>query len=220
MSISLTADEERTLRQHPLFAGLTDPDFAEALVLCSAVKKSYQRDEFIKHTGEAFTAFGLVLAGSVLVLTDDLEGNPMLMAHVERANTFGEALCFLKKTPPVYVLAAEKTDLLWLRPTFSAGQSGTPEGRLMSRFTALLAERTLSMNERIQILSHKSIREKLMTYFQRYVRAEGRIFEIPLSRSALALYLGTDRAALSRELAHMKADGLIDYDGKSFKVLI
>lgn len=220
MSISLTADETRILREHPLFAGLTDSDFAEALTLCSAAPQSYQRDEFVKLSGEAFTAFGLVLAGSVLVYTDDLEGNPMLMAHVERGNTFGEALCYLKKTPPIYVQAAEKTDLLWLRPAFSGGQNGTLENKLTNRFTALLAERTLSMNERIQILSHKSIREKLMTYFQRYVRAQGKVFEIPLNRNALALYLGTDRAALSRELARMKADGVIDYDGKSFKILI
>ena len=48
----------------------------------------------------------------------------------------------------------------------------------------------------------------------------GKAFTVPLSREEMALYLGCDRSALSRELARMKADGLIDYIRNSFKVMI
>ena len=37
-----------------------------------------------------------------------------------------------------------------------------------------------------------------------------------MSRTALAEYLCTDRSAMTRELAHMKAEGLIDYDKRQF----
>ena len=220
MNILLTPEEEKTVRTHPLFSGLSDADFAGALALYKAVRKTYRRDEFLKLGGDPFTAFGLLLAGSVLVCTDDLEGNPMLMAHVGRGKTFGEANCYLKKAPLVYVQAAEAADVLWLTPFTPSPARTSLETALMNRFTALLAERTLQMNDRIQILSQKTIRGKLLTFFQRYVRAEGKSFEIPFNRNTLALYLGADRAALSRELARMKQDGLIDYDGNRFKILL
>ena len=42
---------------------------------------------------------------------------------------------------------------------------------------------------------------------------------IPLSRSEMADYLCTNRSALSRELANMKKDGILDYDLRSFHLL-
>ena len=62
------------------------------------------------------------------------------------------------------------------------------------RFIAMLAERTLSMNNRIQVLSKKSLREKLMTFFTQRVQESGSFaFEISMDRSAMADYLGVDR---------------------------
>ncbi len=43
-----------------------------------------------------------------------------------------------------------------------------------------------------------------------------RTFTVPMSRTALAEYLCADRSAMTRELAHMKAEGLIDYDKRQF----
>ena len=48
---------------------------------------------------------------------------------------------------------------------------------------------------------------------------ESRYFEIPLGRTELAEYLGVDRSALTRELAKMRDDGLIDYDKNCFRIL-
>ena len=47
----------------------------------------------------------------------------------------------------------------------------------------------------------------------------GRYVELPLGRQELAAYLCADRSALTRELAKMKAEGLIDYDRNSFRIL-
>ena len=76
------------------------------------------------------------------------------------------------------------------------------------------------MNDRIQVLSLRSLRKKIHTLLQQYMRRSGgSTFTIPLSRDDMAVFLGCDRSALSRELARMKEDGLIDYYRNSFKVL-
>ena len=72
----------------------------------------------------------------------------------------------------------------------------------------------------MEVVSRSTIREKLLTYLSRQAEAAGsRTFTIPMGRVALAEYLCADRSAMTRELAHMKAEGLIDYDKRSFTLL-
>ena len=88
--------------------------------------------------------------------------------------------------------------------------------RVMSCF----AVRALSMNDRIQVLSQRSLRNKIITLLKQYSgRASGGTFSLPFSREDMAVYLGCDRSALSRELAAMKRDGIIDYYRNSFRVM-
>ena len=84
----------------------------------------------------------------------------------------------------------------------------------------MLANRTLEMNDRIQILSKRTLRSKLVTFFSLLIkRYDDDSFAIPFDRSAMADYLGTDRSALSRELSHMQAEGLLRFRHNRFEIL-
>ena len=84
----------------------------------------------------------------------------------------------------------------------------------------MLARRTLRMNDRIQILSRGSIREKLNAFFTECARDAGSpSFDIPFDRAGMAAYLGVDRSALSRELSRMRQEGLITYQKNHFVLL-
>ena len=75
------------------------------------------------------------------------------------------------------------------------------------------------MNDRIQILSKLSIRDKLITFFSQYSNRYGsQEFEIPFDRNDMATYLGVNRSALSRELAHMREEGIIDFHKNQFQI--
>mgnify|MGYP002736651878 FL=1 len=82
----------------------------------------------------------------------------------------------------------------------------------------MLTLKTLSMNDRIQILSKPTIRQKLMTLFSQYAAREGHMFNLPFDRSDMAVYLGVNRSALSRELSLMKKEGIIDFYKNSFSL--
>ena len=76
----------------------------------------------------------------------------------------------------------------------------------------MLAERTLKMNDRIQILSKPTLRDKIVTFLSQASRRAGSgTVRIPLDREGLAAFLGCERSALSRELSRMQKDGLITY---------
>ena len=222
---AVSPSEYPLLRRSRLFRGMTDADILSSLSLLEGVVRVYEKNDSVHRMGERFLAFGLVLEGDVQVYTDDLDGNRTMMAGVSVHGTFGESLCYLgTEAPPVYVLAGrDGARVLWLSlaPLRSIPLTPTPLLRELSeRFTAMLAEKTLLMNARIQILSRRTLREKIMTFLLEWSRYKGeRTFLIPFDREGLAAYLAVNRTALSRELSLMQKEGIIRYFRASFKIL-
>jgi CRP-like cAMP-binding protein len=84
----------------------------------------------------------------------------------------------------------------------------------------IIADKNRDLMRKVDVMSKRTIREKLLAYLSIQAQVQGsRYFEIPLGRVELAEYLCVDRSALTRELAKMKEDGLIDYDKNCFRIL-
>lgn len=213
---------EEAMQACPLFAGLSPEDRRYALQYFSAREAVYRRGDFLNRIGDPLRSFGLVLEGTIQVYMDDYDGRHMIMANVGPGDTYGESLCYLGLEAPIYICAVTDAAVLQLSADRLHGRDVCSDARntlLSGRFTAMLARRTLAMNDRIQILSKTGIRARLVTFFSQYVRTFGRSFSVPFDRSNMATYLGTDRSALSRELSRMQRDGLIRFSKNRFEVL-
>lgn len=205
-----------------MFKGFEGQELEKALEMLDAVFCEYKKGELLHSAYSEMKAFGMVLSGVVQACMDDVEGNRVIMAEVTAGNTFGESLCFLGiQDSPVYVYASDQAEVVWISlKKIEEFQSDEFASKLRRRFTAMLATRTLAMNNRIQVLSGISIRDKLLTYFGQMSRAAGALtFQVPINREDMATYMGVNRSALSRELAKMKKEGLIDYYRNTFRLL-
>ena len=210
------------LRNHPLFTGMDEARQEQLLALMKAEKVHRNRGELLHAPGTPMERFGILLSGAVQVCVDDIEGNRMIMAEVAPGMMFGESLCFLGvKDSPVYIFAAEDSEVLLLSPDPLYEMSGDPfYGDLQRRFTASLAAKNLTMNQRIQVLSRLSLRARLTAYFTELAAAQGSsVIRLPMNREDTAAYIGANRSALSRELGRMKSDGLIDYYRDTVRIL-
>jgi len=188
-----------------LFAGMYADEVSKALEFYSAKRASYLKGETLLSIGSAVERFAVVVSGSVQVMTDDIDGHHMIMATVEAGQTFGESLCLNHANEaPVYACAFTDCTVYWLKADMFDGSPAL-------RFLKLITSKTLSMNERIQVLSKLTLRDKLTTLFNQLSQRDGNSFELPFDRESLAAYLGCNRSALSREMSNMKAEGLIDY---------
>ena len=213
-SLALNERDLSVLRANPLFRGLDADRFERQMKVMKAEKAHSERGGMLQAAGEPIRRFGIVLSGAVQVCVDDIEGNRMIMAEVAPGNSFAESLCFLRtKESPVYIFASEESDLLWLSTERLFSDPGDAFlSELQQRFTAALAAKALTMNNRIQVLSRLSLRGKLTAYFTELAAAQGSgVIRLPMNREDTAAYIGANRSALSRELARMKEDGLIDY---------
>ena len=69
----------------------------------------------------------------------------------------------------------------------------------------IMAQKNLALNRKIEVLSRRTTREKLLAFLgEEARRARGRTFAIPYNRQALADYLGVDRSAMCTELSRLK----------------
>ncbi len=91
---------------------------------------------------------------------------------------------------------------------------------LSNHLSALFLNKVIELNTRIELLSKRTIREKLLGYFNVVSSKNmGRTFQIPFSLTDLADYLSIDRSAMMRELKLLKEDGFIEKSGNRIRLL-
>ena len=83
----------------------------------------------------------------------------------------------------------------------------------------LLTEQLTTRNNRIELLTKRSTRDKILAYFKYESQKRGaKKFNMPMTFTELANYLSVDRSAMSREIKYLKEDGFIEVNGKKITI--
>ena len=76
------------------------------------------------------------------------------------------------------------------------------------------------LNSRIELLTKRSTRDKLIGYFSILsTRNLSKSFKLPFSLTDLADYLSVDRSAMMRELKSLRDEGFIEKNGNVITLL-
>jgi len=214
----------RFLKQTALFRGLTEDEIACVLRCFSARTVRFAKNAFILRAGDAVTDVGLVLEGSVHVVKEDFWGERTLVTVLGEGELFGESFAAARaETLPVSVIAAEPSGILLLdfrNLITPCGSACSFHAHLIGNLLGILAARNLMLNRKLEHLSMRTIRRKLLSYLsEQAVLHNSRRFRIPYNRQQLADYLGVDRSALSAELGKMRREGLLSFHRQEFELL-
>ncbi len=211
-----------TVKSSPLLQGIAFSDFARMLDCLSAKTAAYIKGEVILLSGDAVNFVGLVLSGSVQVIKEDIDGRVAILTELGVSEIFGEVFaCAEIAQSPVTVLAKENAEILMLdyKKVITSCAAACPfHARLIANMLRLLACKNLLLNQKNEILSKRTTREKLLTFFDMQ-RGVAKKFTIPYNREELAHYLCVDRSAMSNELCKMRDEGLIHFYKNSFEIL-
>ncbi len=209
------------LQNFELFAGT---DNIEHMLGCLQAKsREYEADEYIMQMGEMPTAIGVVVSGTVWMVRDDYRGVRNILEVYREGMVFGESAVFHKQVPfEIGYMAGEKTVVVFLagwRISSPCAKVCSCHQHLIENLLTVLANKNMGLTRKIEHLSCRTTREKLLSYLSEQAHLAGtRIFTIPFDRQELADYLSVDRSAMSAELSRMKKDGLIDFDRSTFKI--
>ncbi|HBR31861.1 MAG TPA: Crp/Fnr family transcriptional regulator, partial [Clostridiales bacterium] len=92
--------------------------------------------------------------------------------------------------------------------------------KMIENLLHIIAKKNLELSEKIQHMSERNTRDKLLSYlFTQAKEAGSRDFSIPFDRQELADYLCVERSAMSNELSKLRREGIIECKKNNFKIL-
>ena len=213
---------DEILMSCPLFANM-EPDEITGLLKCLGVeKKKFSKNRMVFTAGDEIQSVGILLEGKLQILKEDFWGNRMILAQLEPGELFGEAfVCGRIKELPVTILAADDSRILLLdyaRVITSCPASCEHHSRLIRNMVQILARKTIEMNRKIEIVTQRTIREKVLAYLSGQALQRGNPFDLPFNRQEMADYLAVDRSALSNELGKLQKEGRIRFQRNHFQI--
>lgn len=197
----------------PIFYGLEQTEI-EAFVTGTRSKfKQFAKHERILQAYAANYNIGVIVSGEAQVLSEDRFGHESIGHRLERGALVGTTSAILPQVP--YNMAVEAlTDVLILTVPYrsllvTGPKLGHIHGIVMKNFLEAFCKKNVLMMQKIELLSQKSLRERLILYLlQRGNWQESERVHVP-GRVQLAKELECNRSALTREIGLMKEKGLL-----------
>ena len=181
-------------------------------------KKKYRKDEFLFHVRDEARGFFYVRSGAVRVFKMDEEGREVEIVRLKSGDFFGEAIVFAGQKFPAYAQAVKDSEILFFdkNAVFDRIEQDPSTARL---FLALLAGKCLILNERIEALGLRTVRQRLARFLLSRCSGSGTCrIELSIKKADLARQLGTVGETLSRNLRAMQEEGLIEVVGPTILV--
>lgn len=212
------------LQSCSLFTGIEPASLRAMLGCLSANFICYEKNEAIFREGDSIHHLGVVLSGAVQIVKNDFFGNRSIVASIGPGQLFGESFaCANVPALPVSAVACEKSEIMLVdcrRITMTCSNACAFHNQMVLNLLQVMAQKNLLFNRKVEILSQRSTRDKLMTYLLEEARRNcSREFTIPFDRQALADYLCVERSALSAEISRMKKAGILDSERSRFILL-
>ena len=121
------------------------------------------------------------------------------------------------------ILSCDDTDIMFINSDklFSSCRNGCEfHHTIIENLLNIVAKKNLMLNQKLQYISHKTTREKIMAYLNDQAKKQrSNEFTIPFDRQSLADYLGVERSAMSAEISKLVKQGIIETNRSSFKIL-
>ena len=208
----------------PLFDGIRREDRLAVLGCTGYHIAAFQKGQVVAIEEEQIHHVGIVLSGAVDMVKEDLWGGRTLLLRIGVSEMFGETFaCGEDNLSVVTFVVSEDAKILFIpfdRVMHSCTMACWFHHRLIENMVHIIANKNRDLMRKVEVVSKKNLREKILAYLSIQAQVQGaRYFEIPLGRVELAEYLCADRSALTRELAKMREEGLIDYHKNCFRIL-
>lgn len=212
------------LKKCPLFYEIDDESMLRMLHCLGAKVDSFDKKYTIFREGTPAKYIGIVLSGEVQVTQNDYYGNRTILSNIGTSELFAEAFGAAATTSmPVSVIANQPSEIMFIDCNHILGtckNNCSFHHQLIYNLMKDLADKTILFHQKLDIISKRTTRDKLLSYLITYSKNMGtRSFSIPFDRQELADYLVVDRSGLSMEISKMKKEGILDCHRSHFRLL-
>jgi CRP-like cAMP-binding protein len=211
------------LKKTGLFTNINNDDLSILFNCMEAMTHNVRKGQFVILEGDKLEYIGIVLSGQLNIIREYYNGSRSLLAAVTPGGVFAEALCCAGVAEsPVTVTADADSSVMLLdfsRILHTCRNSCSFHTKLIENMLSLIAKKNIMLQTRMELVSLKSVRTKVLRYLESFAPIQGKEIAIPFNREEMADFLCVERSALSHELSRMKRDGLIEYRKNIFILL-
>ena len=164
---------------------------------------------------------GIIVYGSLQITKTDYNGNISLIEELEENDIFGTLISHINSNE--YEIITKEDTLIYVfdyNQVMNLNLNMESYNQFIKNMLQIISSKMQEKNERIEILTKKTIRNRLLEYFNITRSNYGsKIIYLPFTFTDLADYLAIDRCAMSRELKYLKEEGLIEIKGRRITLL-
>lgn len=191
---------------------------------CSKVQiKNFSKNEVITTYIQKRNQFCILLEGSADLVRYDYNGNKTIVEHFSKNDVFGEIFYTISTNNELFVESRENSKVLFFIYDDFKTKCKTSckfHETLVTNLPEIILSKVIDLNTRIELLTKRSIRDKLLGYFEILsIRNFSKTITLSFSLTYLADYLSVDRSAMMREMKLLKDDGIIKKNGNKITLL-
>jgi len=210
-----------SIRQTDLLKSLGDEEIEACISARNFIIVEYGRNSIVHFVGEACLKLEIILSGRIVIERVDESGNLMTIAEFYGGDILGGNLMFSKNPYyPMTVTAREPSVILEIDKERLFGLF-LHNQKFLRSYLEYVSDHTVILGDKIKHYVNRTIRESVMSYLdhERKIQNSG-VIKLNITKKELAEKIGVQRTSLSRELAKMRDDGLIDFDSGSIRIKV
>ena len=191
---------------------------------CNKIQiKKFAKDEIVTTYIEKRNQLCIVLSGEVDLIRYDVNGNKTIISHFVTDDVFGEVFYPANTNNELFAIARKNSEILFY--TYDSLLTKCRRNcdfhkTLTSSLSELFLNNIVELNLRIELLTKRSTRSKILSYFD--ILSKGSLrktFTLPYTYTDLADFLSVDRSAMMREFKLLIDDGFIKKNGGKITLL-
>lgn len=180
----------------------------------------YQEKEAIVNFSHSKKQIGFIEYGEAKVVKSDIEGNTTIIKELKTWDIFSN-LFFESLEDEIYIVSSATTKVIFI-DYYDVIKNCNKGCRYHNHMVLMLFELLIrdykQQNEKIELLSKRTVREKILFFLKSRMNEE-KIFKVTTSYTAIAEYIAVDRSNFMRELKKLEIEGFIQKKNRLIKLL-
>lgn len=209
----------------PLFKDCNNEEIEKFLTCVQPRILQFESEQLILSQDDDLQDIYLLLSGQLGIYRLSGGGQLNFVNALDSGDVFGHLTAFSHhQTNPLSLICLRKTTCMVFpsQVFYQRCSAACRSHQMVTRnMLALIADQALHLSEKLSYLSCLTLKGKIARYLinESAKHPQGYPFVVPHNRETMAQLLAVARPSLSRSLKQMKADGLIDFDRNTFRIL-
>ncbi len=207
-----------------LFEGINESNIKRLKSCLKTREAKFSFDEEICSYNDTSEILGVIVSGKAYVKKLDRNGNYTILETLHSSDIFSDTFAYTATDAnAISIFACEQTEVLFFdfKSVFKRCANACEEHSLfVFNLMKTLLDKSKLLSQRIEILSNKTIKDKILSYVSLTVHLKNsKTFTLPMSYTSFAEYLCVDRSAMMRELKKLTTQGILSVNKKEITVL-